>query len=77
MAVLMQRNAVLRHDGRAFALAHHHPSGNLDPSAADVAATTAVRAATTVGLRFLSHVVVSGNGRREISCLGSAGRRPT
>jgi len=25
-------NAVLRHDGRAFALAHNHPNGNAEPS---------------------------------------------
>lgn len=53
-------NAVLRHDGRAFALAHNHPNGDPHPSAADNAATEQVRAAATlVGLRFLGHVVVS------------------
>lgn len=54
-------NAVLRHDGRAFALAHNHPSGDPAPSPADHQATTDVRAAaSTVGLRFLGHVVVAG-----------------
>ena len=28
-------NAVLRHDGRSFALAHNHPSGDPEPSDAD------------------------------------------
>jgi DNA repair protein RadC len=52
-------NAVLRHDGRSFALAHNHPSGVCEPSVADVSATREVRdAATMVGLRFLGHVVV-------------------
>lgn len=52
--------AVLRHDGVAFALAHNHPGGNPEPSAADRAATERVRtAATEVGLRFLDHVVVT------------------
>lgn len=55
-------NAVLRHDGRAFAVAHNHPSGDPEPSLADRRATTALmEAATTVGLRFLDHVVVAGN----------------
>lgn len=53
-------NAVLRHDGRAFALAHNHPSGDVEPSPADVAATEQVKAgAHAVGVRFLGHVVVA------------------
>jgi DNA repair protein RadC len=52
-------NAVLRNDGRAFAIAHNHPSGNPEPSDADHRATAEVRdAARIVGLRFLGHVVV-------------------
>jgi DNA repair protein RadC len=65
-------HAVLRYDGRAFALAHNHPSGDPTPSAYDREATQAVgRAADAVGLRFLDHVVVAGTswcreaGRRE------------
>lgn len=55
-------NAVLRHDGRAFAVAHNHPSGDPEPSMADRRATTALMdAARTVGLRFLDHVVVAGD----------------
>jgi DNA repair protein RadC len=53
-------NAVLRHDGRAFAIAHNHPSGNPEPSDADRRATDAIKtAATVVGVRFLGHVVVA------------------
>lgn len=53
-------NAVLRHDGRAFAIAHNHPSGDPSPSAADRRATEEVKqAAGVVGLRFLGHVVVA------------------
>lgn len=56
-------NAVLRNDGRAFAVAHNHPSGTCEPSAADERATGDVReAADVVGLRFLGHVVVAGLG---------------
>jgi DNA repair protein RadC len=55
-------NAVLRHDGRAFAVAHNHPSGDPEPSLADRRATTALAdAAKAVGLRFLGHVVVAGD----------------
>lgn len=56
-------NCVLIHDGRAFALAHNHPSGDPTPSDADVEATRDLRAAAkTIGLRFLDHVVVTANG---------------
>lgn len=65
-------NAVLRHDGRAFAIAHNHPSGDPEPSAADGRVTAKVReAASVVGLRFLGHVVVGATGwtsvRQELS----------
>lgn len=52
---------VIRRDGRAFGLAHNHPSGDLDPSASDINATRhVVDAATITGLRFLGHVVIAG-----------------
>jgi DNA repair protein RadC len=55
--------AVLRRDGKAFALAHNHPSGALTPSAADVKATRRVRQASrALGLRFLDHLVVTETG---------------
>ncbi len=60
-------HAVLRYDGRAFALAHNHPSGDPTPSIQDREATGAVaRAAETVGLRFLDHVVVAGSAWRAV-----------
>ncbi len=61
-------NAVLRHDGRALALAHNHPNGTPEPSEADRRATEDVKAAATVaGLRFLGHVVVAGEDWRAVS----------
>jgi DNA repair protein RadC len=61
-------NAVLRHDGRAFALAHNHPSGDPEPSDADRRATGDVRqAAKVAGLRFLGHVVVTDDDWRDVS----------
>jgi DNA repair protein RadC len=59
--------AVLRYDGRAFALAHNHPSGDPTPSVQDREATETVgRAADAVGLRFLDHVVVAGSSWRAV-----------
>lgn len=55
-------NAVIRHDGKAFVVAHNHPSGDPTPSAADVSASAELeRAAHPVGLRFLDHLVVAGD----------------
>ena len=55
-------NYVLRHDGRAFAVAHNHPTGDPAPSDADITVTRELRAAAkTVGLRFLDHVIVAGD----------------
>jgi DNA repair protein RadC len=52
--------AVLRRDGRSFALAHNHPSGDPTPTPEDVSATkAAAEAAGTTGLCFLDHVVVT------------------
>jgi DNA repair protein RadC len=60
--------AALRRDGKAFALAHNHPSGDPTPSGEDVAATVRVRqAATAVGLRFLDHVVVTDSDWRQVT----------
>ncbi|MFF5032071.1 JAB domain-containing protein [Nocardia salmonicida] len=54
-------NTVLRHDGRAFALVHNHPSGDPTPSPDDRRASTLLhQAARTVGLRYLDHLVVAG-----------------
>ena len=61
-------NAVLRHDGRAFAVAHNHPSGDPTPSEADRRATAELSAAAkVVGLRFLDHVVVAGDEWRSVT----------
>lgn len=59
--------AVLRRDGRAFALAHNHPGGNPTPSRDDEDATRHVaEAAKAVGLRFLDHVVVTDTTWRRV-----------
>jgi DNA repair protein RadC len=56
-------NAVLRHDGRAFVVAHNHPSSNSTPSELDIRGTERVAAAARhVGLRFLDSLVIGANG---------------
>ncbi len=45
----------------AVLLAHNHPSGNTEPSAADRALTVRLKAASElVDIRLLDHFVVSG-----------------
>lgn len=67
-------NTVLRHDGRAFALAHNHPSGDPSPSHDDRRATSVLAAAAhTVGLRFLDHVVLAGEDWRRAAPLEEPG----
>ena len=53
-------SAVLRRDGRSFALAHNHPSGDPEATPEDLAATrAAAEAAETTGLCLLDHVIVT------------------
>jgi DNA repair protein RadC len=53
-------HTVLSCGGARFAVTHNHPSGSLEPSAADTEVTSRLRAAAeTVGLRFLDHVIVT------------------
>lgn len=60
--------AVLLRHGHAFAVAHNHPGGRLDPSEADVLATQRLRAAAAAcGLRFLDHLIVAGEQWRAIA----------
>jgi DNA repair protein RadC len=69
-------NAVLRHDGRAFAITHNHPSGEPTPSKADEQATADIDdAARIVGLRFLGHVLVAGAGWAPVVRRGRQMRR--
>jgi DNA repair protein RadC len=68
LAVREILNCVLRHDGRAFAVAHNHPSGDPEPGSDDMAATESLRAAArAVGLRFLGHVVVTQDAWASVS----------
>lgn len=56
-------STVLTAGGTAFGVAHNHPSGSLQPSEPDVRVTARLRkAAETVGLRFLNHIIVTASG---------------
>lgn len=51
--------AALTHNAAAVILAHNHPSGNPEPSAADRAITTRLKQALAlVDIRVLDHIVV-------------------
>ncbi|MHB1589733.1 MAG: JAB domain-containing protein, partial [Metallibacterium scheffleri] len=54
--------ACLQHNAAAVILAHNHPSGVAEPSAADVALTqTLKQALDLIGVRVLDHLVI-GSG---------------
>jgi DNA repair protein RadC len=60
-------STVLTAGGTRFAVAHNHPSGSVEPSAADVEVTGRLRAAAeTVGLRFIDHVIVTETEWRRV-----------
>ena len=62
---------VLRAGGEGFILAHNHPSGNLAPSEADLAATREVAdLARRLGIRFFDHLIVNAAG--EFASLGDS-----
>jgi len=57
------RNAILLRAG-AFFLAHQHPSGNPRPSGEDRQSTRRLKyAAKSVGINFLDHIVIGGDGK--------------
>lgn len=58
---------VLVAGGASFGIAHNHPSGSLDPSHADLAATTRLaEAAEAVDLHFLDHLIITDTAWRRI-----------
>ena len=58
--VRMLLKEALLHDATSFILVHNHPSGNLRPSRYDEELTQRVnRAAQTVNLRMIDHVIVT------------------
>ena len=52
----------LRHNAAALIVAHNHPSGVAEPSAADRAVTARLKQALAlVDIRLLDHIIVGGN----------------
>lgn len=52
--------AAMRHNAAAVILSHNHPSGNVNPSTADIALTDAIQTALAhVDVRLLDHVIVA------------------
>ena len=51
-------------DAKAIIVAHNHPSGNLTPSRADIAATARLQdSAELVGLKLIDHLIIGNGGR--------------
>lgn len=51
----------LKHNAASVLFAHNHPSGNAEPSSADIALTEQLREALSlVDIRVLDHIVVAG-----------------
>jgi DNA repair protein RadC len=54
--------AALRHQARSVILAHNHPGGTLEPSAADLSVTGEIAAALeTISVKVLDHIIVAGD----------------
>lgn len=63
--------AALQHNAAAVILAHNHPSGVAEPSAADRNITRQLRdALQLVGVRVLDHVVVGGEEATSMAARG-------
>ena len=61
----------LRCNAAAVILAHNHPSGTIEPSAADRAVTARLKQALAlVDVRLLDHVVVGGDASLSMSARG-------
>jgi DNA repair protein RadC len=64
----------LRHGARALLLAHNHPSGDLAPSAEDLALTRRIESALLLlDIRCLDHLIVSGDQWRALRMNGGWG----
>lgn len=55
--------AALRHNAAAIMFYHNHPSGNTEPSSADIAITERLKKALAlVDVRTLDHIVIGASG---------------
>lgn len=61
----------LRHNAAAVIVAHNHPSGEIEPSAADRAVTARLKQALAlVDIRLLDHVIVGGHQSLSMAARG-------
>ena len=61
----------LHHNTAAIIFTHNHPSGNTDPSQADISLTnTLVAAMNLLSIRVLDHIVVANNQSQSLAELG-------
>jgi len=57
----------IEHGAVAVVLAHNHPSGNLEPSVADVEVTRQLLAAGKIlGIDLLDHIIITASGHGSI-----------
>lgn len=55
--------AALEHNTSSLVLCHNHPSGNLNPSKADIKLThKLIQASKTLDIQILDHIIVSNTG---------------
>jgi DNA repair protein RadC len=63
--------SAILHTASSLIVAHNHPSGELSPSAQDIAVTERlVRAGHVLGIEVLDHVIVTADGFVSIKELG-------
>lgn len=63
--------AALRHNAAALIVAHNHPSGSAEPSAADRAVTARLKQALAlIDVRLLDHIVVGNPGCTSLASRG-------
>jgi len=63
--------AALRHDAAGLVIAHNHPSGNPEPSRADIDATRRLAAlAAPLGILLHDHLIFAGGDCRSFRELG-------
>lgn len=61
----------LRHNAAALLVAHNHPSGDVEPSAADRAVTARLKQALALlDIRLLDHVIVGGRDSLSMAAKG-------
>jgi DNA repair protein RadC len=63
--------AALNHGAAGLVIAHNHPSGDPQPSPADIAATRRLaETAATLGIRLHDHLIFAGGGCRSFREMG-------